>query len=113
MTDEQWENLIYKIEEKFGIINREEEDIVVDELSTGEKIKGKLERIEFSGPLGKMKLEREIRPRVEDKKTLYSRRIGGKTTEDYVYSKEETVSKVKAYKWNERSNEWVEIEVPF
>jgi hypothetical protein len=112
MNDNQWQNLIFKIEERFSIDDQHTEDVVVDELSSGEKIKGKVEVIEFKGPLGKIKLERETRPRVAGKKTFYSRRIGGRMAEDYVYSKEETVSKVKAYKWDETSNDWTEIEIP-
>lgn len=111
MNDNQWQNLIFKIEERFSIDDQHFEDIVIDELSTGEKIKGKLETVEFKGPFGKMKIERETQPRVAGKKTFYSRRIGSRMAEDYVYSDEETVSKVKAYKQNE-SGEWEKIEIP-
>lgn len=110
MNDSQWENLIYKIEERFGINERYTEDVVINESSSGQKIMGKLETIEFSSPLGKMKLARTTRPRVLDKKTAYSRRIGGRVAVDYVYSDDQTVSRVKAYKQDEQG-QWQEIDI--
>lgn len=105
----QWEEIKFQIEEKFGIDNCRTEEEEIDRTSDGEVIKAKKEIIEFTGPLGKIKVERITKPRVIDKKTLYTRRIGGKVAVDYVYSDEETVSQIKFYKKNE-SGEWQEID---
>jgi len=108
MTDKKWEKLIYEVEEKFGILDRFQEDFVVDETTRGGEIYGKKDIVLFKGPIGKIKLERETRPRVVDKKVLHTRRIGGRVAMDYVYSNEDTVTQLKVYKENEEG-EWEEI----
>ncbi len=109
MTPEKWEKLIYQVEEKFGIDKRYAEDFEVSETSVGEKIMGKKEIIEFKGPLGQIKLEKISQPRVVDKKVLHTKRIGGRTAVDYVYSDEDEVCQLKIYKRNEADKEWEEI----
>ncbi len=69
-----------------------------------------IEFITFKGPLGRMKLEFISKPVVLDKKTTYSRRIGAETQVDYIYSKDEKSYKLKAYKWDEAREDWVEME---
>jgi len=108
MTDEKWENIIYQIEEKFGILKREKEEIEVGE-SFGKKIKGLKETVEFKGPLGKIKLERISRPKIAEKKVISSKRIGGKVAIDYIYSPEELVKTLKVYAWDEATNNWKEL----
>ena len=69
-----------------------------------------IEFIVFKGPLGRMRLEFITKPVVIDKKTTYSRRIGSETAIEYVYSEEEMVHKLIAYKWEENREEWTEID---
>jgi len=104
-----WEDLIYQIEEKFGIKDRRDEDFIFAETSAGEKIIGKKEVIEFNGPKGKMKLEKISRPKIIDKKVLHTKRIGGRVAVDYVYSNEEMVEQIKIYQWNFEISGWEEI----
>ncbi len=92
------------IEENFGILNRAKEDLP-EEVGSGEK-----EIVEFKGPLGRMKLERLVRPLVLGKKTIYSKRGGSKTTVDYVYSDSETTTALKAYRFDEALDYWQEID---
>ncbi len=109
MQDNRWENLIFMIEEKFGIVDRKKENIEVAKTSTGQPIFGEREIIEFFSPSGKMRLERIGRPKVIDKKVLSTKRIGGKVAVDYVYSSEEKTYQVKLYRFNENENNWQEI----
>ncbi|GAG45197.1 unnamed protein product [marine sediment metagenome] len=102
MTDERWENLIFMVEEKFGVLKREKKRI---EEGGG----GEAESVEFDGPLGKMKIERISRPRILDKKVHYSRRIGSGSHVDYIYSDTEKVQQLKVYKWNLEQNDWEEV----
>jgi hypothetical protein len=69
-----------------------------------------IEYIEFFGPLGRIRLEYISQPVVLDKKTTYSRRIGSETNVDYVYSESERSYRVEAYKWDEKSETWSEID---
>ncbi|NIP32571.1 hypothetical protein GWN26_04570 [Candidatus Saccharibacteria bacterium] len=101
MQDEKWKEVVGMVKDKFEVIEEEEEPM--------EDIpRSKIERIVFEGPLGKMKLERETKPVVLDKKTTYSKRMGDTATVEYVYSEDEYAHKFKAYAW--KGDDWVEIE---
>jgi hypothetical protein len=102
MTDEKWEEVKNMVKEKFGM-----QDHFEEELEGG----GSVETIEFEGPLGLMKVERTVKPKVMDTKTSYSNRKGAVASNiEQVTSKMEEVKFVKAYvKKDER---WVEMEMP-
>lgn len=109
MNPSKWEEIVYQIEEKFGIDNHRTEDFVVAEQHDSTKIIGQKEIVEFEGASGKMKLERVSQPKVIDKKVLSSKRIGGKAAVDYVYSTSENTEYVKIYRWDETTQNWIEI----
>lgn len=69
-----------------------------------------IEYVVFSGPLGRVRLEYVTKPVVLDRKTTYSKRIGSETKVDYVYSETEKAHKLHVYKWDEASQDWIEIE---
>jgi len=104
-----FEKLIYKIEEKFGIKNRKKEPFLVEENLKREKIFGEKEYIEFETPQGGFRLEEIRKPRILEKKVLSSKRIGGRTAIDYIYSKDEMINQVKLYKLG--GDEWQEIDL--
>jgi len=112
MNANKWENLIFLAEEKFGLEERYVEDFELAELSTGEKIMGQREIVEFKSPLGRIKMEKTSRPKVIDKKVLHTKRIGGKIAVDFVYSPDEKVEELKIYKLEE-NGEWMEINPEF
>lgn len=99
MTQERWEEIKEKIESKFKIIEKNVETL---------ENKGTKEIIEFEGPLGKIKLEFVNQPKVLDKKTQYSNRIGGQINVEYIYSDSEMNSYLKVYRQDE-IGEWEEI----
>ena len=103
MTPEKWENLIDNIKDKFKVEEHKTEHL--DEHGGTD-----IEFIIFKGPLGRMKLEFITKPRVLDKKTTYSRRIGSETAIEYVYSEDEKTHRLMAYKWDDFQNDWVEID---
>ena len=102
MNKEKWENIKGDVLDKFEIFDNTTEDLI--------DMPGKQEIIVFQGPMGKMKMVMTIKPRVLDKKTSYSRRIGSDVKVDYVYSEDEFTHDLKAYKWDDNGNDWVEIE---
>lgn len=104
MTEEKWLNLLSMIEESFGVAERRKNPL------SEEDGPGEVETVEFKGPLGKMKLIRTIRPLILNKKTLYSKRGGSDTAVDYVYSDTETVTNLKAYRFDDSQNDWQEID---
>jgi len=109
MNSQKWENLIFKIEEKFGIKNKYKEQFEFAEKHDGEKIMGQKENIEFEGPLGLMRLEKISRPRIIDKKVLSSKRIGGKVAVDFIYSDTDEVFKFNIYKKEAKEDKWTEV----
>ncbi|MCX5800593.1 MAG: hypothetical protein NTX17_04330 [Candidatus Eisenbacteria bacterium] len=101
MDDERWEELVNRIELKLKVSEKKS--------VTGSDGKTKIETVIFSGPEGKMKLERTSKPLVLDKKTHYSKRIGSAHSTEYVYSPTEKVQRVQLFKWSETEQDWEEI----
>jgi len=103
MNDERWDNLTKMIDAKFEI----EEDYIeeIPEEDGG----GNVDIIIFNAPIGKVKLERYLRPIVLSKKTIYSKRGGSDTSVQYEYSQDETSQSLKAYKWDDFNDHWQEI----
>jgi len=110
MNQDRWDNIISIVKEKFSPAELSSEDIEIGEDAHNNPVKGKIEKLEFTGPLGKMKLERTTKPRVIDKQTLHSNRAGSDVRVNYIYSDDEVTQFMKAYKWNEDEEEWTEIE---
>lgn len=104
MQDEKWQNLVGRVKDEFEVLDEDKNNLPEVESP------GFVEFIIFNGPLGKIKLERTTRPIVLDKKTMGSRRIGGETAVEYIYSDTEFSHKFKAYKWEENNDEWNEME---
>jgi hypothetical protein len=102
MNVARWEQIKNLVKEKFGsVVERQEADAASQETA---------EILEFDGPLGKMKLAFTTRPKILDKKTTYSNRVGSEVKVDYVFSAEENVQHLQAYRWNEASNDWQEVD---
>lgn len=103
MTKEKWQEIKDTIQEKF--------EIIANEIENFQDRPGTIEFIEFSGPMGKMRLEWTDQPLLLDKKTHGSKRIGSETKVEYIYSDTERVNKFKAFKWDENANNWEAIEM--
>lgn len=85
MTYDKWQDIINKVKGQFKVSRQGQEELV------GRP--GVKEFIEFSGPLGDMRLELLKKPVVLDKKTHYSNRIGSQASVEYVYDdKEQTLT---------------------
>jgi hypothetical protein len=103
MNDERWEELLYKIDLKSGPL-----DVKVDTMDEG---RTKIETVIFKTPMGKLKLQRTSKPVIVERKTRYSKRIGGATEEEYVYSETDKSYRVVLYRWNEEESGWEEVDV--
>jgi len=91
VNDERWYDLIDRIETQFEILQNTE-----TALDTGP---GKRHVVEFKSPLGRMRIERETRPVVLERKTHYSKRAGTQATEEFVYSDTEFSQRVSLYRF--------------
>jgi hypothetical protein len=101
MTYERWQNLISTIKDKFKVTKEGRE-----ELNPGP---GHVEFIECGTPLGKVRLELIVKPKILEKKTYYSNRVGSQTTVEYRYDENEHTLTLKALRWNEESDTWQEV----
>ncbi|PIR05858.1 hypothetical protein COV56_00575 [Candidatus Kuenenbacteria bacterium CG11_big_fil_rev_8_21_14_0_20_37_9] len=106
MTKEKWLDMIDMVEDKFGI-DKEYKEII------SPNIPGEKHIIEFSGPIGRMKIEFIEKPRVLDEKTFYSNRVGSHVNVEKVYDKKDKVCYFNAYKWDEASEGWEQINADF
>lgn len=96
MNLERWQEIKQKICTTFKVLDSYEVDLNP----------GTAEVIEFELAQGKVKAEFSRRPRIIDKTTLYSRRIGGDVKVSYQYAPDEEVYHLSVYRWNEHSETW-------
>lgn len=100
MTQDRWKDIKATIQDKFSDIQISQEAIPEG---------GYEENIQFVSPVGKVLVEFRWHPVVLDKKTTYSRRIGSEVNVQYVYSEDEFVGSMKAYRYQDSTDEWEEI----
>jgi hypothetical protein len=100
MTETKWKEIKHRIRENFEISDEYEEDMDP----------GTSEALEFDGPQGKMKVRFVVKPKMLDKKTEYSNRVGSNVKVEYVYSEDEFVSYLQAFVWSDAANDWQKIE---
>ncbi len=104
MSPDKWKEIKGQLLDQF-----KDAELITEKLEEPEK--GEKETLTFKGPLGLMKLEFWIKPIVIDKVTHGSRRIGSFTDVEYVYSETEFSHTLKAFKWDESQDDWVEIDL--
>ena len=101
MHEDRYNDIKQKIKSSFEIIDeRTEKD---------DQRREEIEITEFISPLGKLKVEWITRPKVLDKKTFYSNRIGSDVKVDIVYAEDEFTHTFKVYKEDEVTGDWQEI----
>ena len=101
MNPDKWPEIKEKILSTFQVLNQE-----ILENADEREVK---EVIEFEGPLGRIKLEWLKKPKLLDKKTQYSNRIGGKVSVDYVFSEDEFTYTMIVYKWDVALEDWQQL----
>ncbi len=101
MTLDRWIELLERIDAKFTISDRTIEEF--------DDQPGEVETVYFRAPMGEMRLEREVRPVVLQKKMRYSKRTGAAPTAEYTYSDSETSDRVRLFQ-RAASGAWVEVD---
>lgn len=109
MNDEKWYDLKEKVKEKFSDYQQSVLDTSRED-DTGSQIPETTERLEFTSPLGEMRLERITHPKIIDKKAHYHKGSGGAKVE-FILSPDEVTHKLNIYKKDE-TGEWRPLEVP-
>lgn len=103
MQQDRWREVVGQIKDNFAV---EEHEIIESEAGAGETT----EVIIFNGPLGRLKLAFNSRPKVIDKKVSYSNRIGSESVVEYVYSPTEKIHQLLVYRWSEADDDWTPLE---
>ncbi|MBI4363239.1 MAG: hypothetical protein HY545_00115, partial [Candidatus Doudnabacteria bacterium] len=98
MENDKWEGLKEETKRKFKVLKEGAEDLLV-ETAEGLTKQGIVEFIIFESPMGRLKLVRENRPVVVDKKFIYSHRAGQAARTEYKFSDSEFSHKLRVYKW--------------
>lgn len=101
MTYERWQEIVNRARQQDpqAVISRED-------LPVGP---GWREFIEMMTPAGKVRLELWLRPKILERKTLYSHRMHSAATVQYKYDESEQTLIFKAYRWNDSRGDWQEI----
>lgn len=100
MTYERWEGLIQTIRDKFGVAAQGKED-----LDPGP---GHCEFVECTTPMGYLRLELEVKPKILEKKTYYTKRAGSGTVVEYRYDPNEHTLALNVLRRGP-AGEWTEL----
>jgi len=103
MRQGKWEELLDQIERLFGFIEHTTEEIEDRHMS--------VETVVFDGAMGRMRLERTVRPVILEKRTSFTKRVGSEVAVEYVYSQDEFVDTVKLYRWDKLAGEWRQVDL--
>lgn len=110
MNDEQWFDIIETIKEKLEIIDHHKEKIEIKD-DFGIKGYGEREVIVFLKDGQKMKLEREKRPMILDKKVHYAKTKASGAMIELILSSDQNISRVHLYVYDSYNNNWKEINI--
>ncbi len=100
MTIDRWRDIVGQIQDNFAVAEHET-------LNFEEEGGSSLERLIFDSPLGRVKLEFFVRPKILDKKVTYSNRIGSESVVEYIYDPTEKTCQLLVYRWSEADNSWL------
>ncbi len=101
MLPERWLELKQEIKQKFDLEDEYSEELDHD---------GSQEVLEFTSPMGRIKLCFAKNPKVLDKKTTYSNRIGSGVSVEYIYDPENFTYHLDAFLWSDDNAQWEKIE---
>lgn len=109
MTPDRWEQIKNTVKKQFpeALIGSEE---LFSESAEGKIAQGTAEYLVFESPIGKTKLQLQKKPKLESKKYHYSHRQGDAARVEYKFSETDLVYFLKAYLWDEMSDDWREID---
>jgi hypothetical protein len=99
MQPDRWLELKQELKQKFEL-----EDEYDEELDHGSQ-----EVLGFVSPMGRVKLCFVKKPKVLDKKTTYSNRIGSGVSVEYVYDPENFTYHLDVFLWSEGNEQWEKL----
>lgn len=109
MTLERWEEIKTNVKRQSPDAEEGREDLLVD-TADGQVKQGEAEYLIFQSPLGRTKLQLQMKPRLEEKKFFFSHRQGDSARVEYKFSEHDLIYTLKAYRWNELDESWQEFD---
>lgn len=103
MTDAKWGEIVDRVESNFMVENQGRQEL-------SDIPGGYVEFIEFTSPMGQIRLERTTTPRVEGTKAAGGSKYGAGSFVEKVYSENETVNTFAA--WKMVDGEWGKFDYP-
>jgi hypothetical protein len=103
MNKSRWPTFVEMVKNKFTVLD--EGDYSTD--IPGEIVKF----IEWQTEEKDMRAELHLKPKVLDKKTFYSNRIGSEVKEEFIYADDEIVEFTKFYEKSTVNDEWREMDM--
>ena len=100
MTYERWQDICESVKSKFKV--------QAEGQAPSEDGHGHVEFLEFNGPVGEIRLELAVRPRVKEVKTIYSKRMGSQSTVQYEYDESVHTLTLHAFR-RVAGGDWEEI----
>jgi hypothetical protein len=104
MQKEKWLDIKDSLRDKFNIVEENKE--IIEGIPNASR-----EIIIFASPMGKIKLVFEFKPRILDRKTLFSNRAGASMSVQYEYSDNEFVGDLRIFKWDDCEQDWVKAQL--
>lgn len=110
MNDEKWEQLKDRLGKRFEVLDERHGDLMAD-TPEGEVKQGEQDIVVVHTPAGKIRLVREIRPLILEKKMHYTHRQGQSAQVEYLLSDTEKTYKLRVFKWIDLEDDWQEIDL--
>ena len=108
MNAELWGDILDRLEEQYGKLDVEKLSETRED-DTGQKLTSEIKRVEFDSAQGKMRVELVTAPMILDKKTHYTHTAGARANVEYVLSDTEKTQRIRAYRYDEDTDDWIEI----
>ena len=109
MSPEKWEEIKTMTGRQFEVEEEGVEDLLIN-TAEGQVKQGFAEFVVFSGPMGRLKLQFQTKPKLESKDFHYSHRAGTSARIEYKFSEDEVVHTFKVYKYDDIEDDWDEID---
>ncbi len=108
MQEELWGDILDRLEQQYGKLDVQSLSETRED-DTGQKLVSDIKRVEFETPQGEMRVDLVTSPLILDKKTHYTHTAGARASVEFVLSDTEKTTKIHAYRYNEDTNKWNEI----
>jgi len=108
MNAELWGEILDRLEDQYGKMDVEHHTDTRED-DTGQKLVSEIDRVEFETAQGKMRVELVTAPMILDKKTHYTHTQGASANVEYVLSDTEKTQRIRAYRYDEDTDDWIEI----